>query len=427
MKEKFIKSTIILVIGGIITKLLGMIIRIIMTRFVGVNGIGLYMLILPTFNLFITLATMSFPVAISKIVAEDSRNNKKLVLGMIPVALIFNLLLIIIIIVFAPFISSKLLHNSLLYLPIFTIAFTLPFITISSILRGYFFGKQKMLPQVISNIGEQLVRIILIIIISPILLKRGIIYAVSGLIGFNILSETTSIIILFLFAPRDIKINKNDLKYDQNNTKDILNIAIPTTMGRIISAIGLFLEPIIITYVLLKLGYSSSYITFQYGILSGYVIPIVSMPSFLSGAISTALLPVITKYHKLNKPKLVNKKIKQAIILSLVIGESFTLIFFFKSELVLKLIFNDIRGSKLLKIASIIYFISYIESPIICALQAMDKSKVIMISNIFGIIIRTISLFIFTYLDIGVKSVLYASLIYYIFIISYHIIALKKQ
>ena len=94
-REKFIKSTIILVIGGLLTKILGMLIRVIMTRTVGTTGIGLYMLIMPTFNLFITIASLSLPSAISKLVAEDTRNNKKVVLGIIPIALIFDFYLLL--------------------------------------------------------------------------------------------------------------------------------------------------------------------------------------------------------------------------------------------------------------------------------------------------------------------------------------------
>ena len=77
MKNKFIKSTIILVIGGFITKLLSMVIRIALTRAVTTEGIGLYMLVLPTFNLFITLSTLGLPSAISKLVSERKRSNKK--------------------------------------------------------------------------------------------------------------------------------------------------------------------------------------------------------------------------------------------------------------------------------------------------------------------------------------------------------------
>ena len=47
MKEKFIKSTIILLVGGLLTKVLGMLIKIVMSRLTGTEGLGLYMMILP--------------------------------------------------------------------------------------------------------------------------------------------------------------------------------------------------------------------------------------------------------------------------------------------------------------------------------------------------------------------------------------------
>ena len=115
MKEKFIKSTIILIIGGLITKILGMIIRIITTRIIGVDGIGLYMLIMPTYTLFITIATLSLPIAISKLVSENTRNNKNIVLGIIPIALIFNIIIITILILSSKLIACTLLQNNNLY------------------------------------------------------------------------------------------------------------------------------------------------------------------------------------------------------------------------------------------------------------------------------------------------------------------------
>ena len=76
MKNKFIKSTIFLIMGGAITKVMALFIKIILTRNIGDKGIGLYMLIMPTFNLFITLATLSLPTSISKVVAEG-RSGKR--------------------------------------------------------------------------------------------------------------------------------------------------------------------------------------------------------------------------------------------------------------------------------------------------------------------------------------------------------------
>ena len=97
MKNNFIKSTIILIIGGLLTKILGMFIKIILTRTISTNGIGIYSLILPTFNLFITLCSLGLPVAISKLISEKRKiSSKQIVLTPIPFILIFNLILIVI-------------------------------------------------------------------------------------------------------------------------------------------------------------------------------------------------------------------------------------------------------------------------------------------------------------------------------------------
>ena len=47
-KSKFVKSTIILIIGGFFTKLLSTLIKIVITRLIGPTGMGLYMMIIPT-------------------------------------------------------------------------------------------------------------------------------------------------------------------------------------------------------------------------------------------------------------------------------------------------------------------------------------------------------------------------------------------
>ena len=136
MKERFIKQAIILIIGGFITKILGMVIRIITTRIIGLKGIGLYMMVMPTYGLFITIATLSFPIAISKLVSENNRNNKRIILGIIPIAMILNIFLVTILILFSKIISNNLLQNEKLYTPILAMSITLPFITLSNIIRG---------------------------------------------------------------------------------------------------------------------------------------------------------------------------------------------------------------------------------------------------------------------------------------------------
>ena len=239
MKNKFIKSTIILIIGGGITKLLAMVIKIFLTRAIGDSGIGLYMLILPTFNLFITLCSMSLSVSISKLISDGKNSKRKIVLSIVPSSLIYNFILMFLLIIFAPFISNNLLKNGLTYYPIMAIAFTLPFICISSILKGYFYGNENMTPFVISNILEQIVRLVFIIFIIPKLMIYGVSIAASMVVLINVVSEFSSIICLILFIPNK-KISFSDFKFDKNIFKDVLDISLPSTGSRLIGSISFF-------------------------------------------------------------------------------------------------------------------------------------------------------------------------------------------
>ncbi len=421
MKEKFIKETIILIIGGLLTKILGMVIKIITTRIVGINAIGLYSLVMPTYGLLITIATLSLPIAISKLVAENTRKNKNIVLGVIPIAMLFNVILIIITITMAKPLANGLLQNKDLYYPLIAISITLPFITLSNIIRGYFFGKEQMIPHVVSNLTEQIIRIAITILLTPHLLKYGIVSTVTGLILFNITSELTSIIVLVLFMPKNSKIRKQDIKPVKDDIKDILNISIPTTAGRIISGVGNFLEPVIITYVLLKLGYDTNYITKEYGIITGLILPLVTLPQFISAAIAQALLPTLSKYNAQNMKKAINRKLKQALLISLVIGIISSLMLIIFPKQALHIMFKTEEGYKYLALGAITFLITYVEAPIISTLQALDKAKTIMKANLIGTIIKTITLFILLYLDISMYALLISTLLQhtYITIIEY--------
>lgn len=401
-KEKFIKMTFILMLGGLVTKLLGMFIRIIMARIVSDEGISLYMLIFPTFSLFMTISQMSFPTAISKLVSEDKYNNKRIVFSIIPVSLILNIVLMLIILLMAPFIANNLLNDSRCYYPILCIALVLPFDSISSILRGYFFGKQKMIPHVLSNILEQVIRLILIVLIVPKLLDYSLIHAVSMLILVNVFSELLSIIVLFFFLPRNFIIKKEDIVPNRLDIKNVLSISIPTTTSRIIGSIGYFLEPIILTSNLLYVGYSNSYIVGEYGIISAYVLPLLLFPSFFTLAISSALLPVVSKAYAEGKYSYIKSKIKVAILFSLLIGVPATLVFIFIPWLPLKLIYNTSKGIKYIKVLAPFCLLQYIESPIASCIDAMGRSKDNMKITLYGMLIRCFVLFVCSFLKIGI-------------------------
>ena len=408
MKNKFIKSTIILIIGGAITKILAMVIKIFLTRAIGDNGIGIYMMVLPTFNLFITLCSLSLSTSISKLISER-RNSKKIVLSIIPTSIIYNFILMFLLILFAPFIANNLLKNNLTYYPIMAISFTLPFICLSSILKGYFSGNENMGPFVISNIIEQIVRLVFIIFVIPKLMIYGIGIATMAVVLINVFSELSSIICLILFIPNK-KVCINDFKYDKTIMKDVLDISIPTTGSRLIGSISYFFEPIILTYVLLQVGYSSDYITLEYGAITGYVYPLLFIPSFFTAAISTALLPVISNSYSKGYYSYAKKKLKQALGISLFIGFVFTIIFMLFPKFLLEFIYNTNMGIDYIRFICPFFLLYYIQGPLTSYLQAINMADVAMKGTFVGAIIKNV-LLLFLPLFMGILGFIIASLV----------------
>lgn len=426
MKSKFAKSVLILSIGGLLTKIISMFIKVVMARKLGTEGMGIYMMIMPTFTLLMAVSQLGFPTAISKFVAENTKNNKNLVFSVIPVSLLFNIIIIAILIFSGKYISNNLLREPRSYYALISIGFVLPFISISSIIRGYFFGKEKMVPHAISNVTEDLVRLLIIFFGCSYFVNKGIEYAVCFVVLVNIVSELTSILILLFFIPKNFKLSKKDIKPDIVNIKDVFSIGIPTTASRIIGSVGFFLEPIILSFALAKCGYSSSFIVNQYGIISGYVLPLILLPSFFTLGISEALIPQISRSYSKKNYKDVRIKLKKAIFFSLLIGIPATIIFEIMPGVPMKLIYNTYEGINYLKVLAPIVLFHYIQSPLTSTLQAMGKAKNAMKGTLEGTIIRTILLLVLSLLNIGMWGLIIATSVNIVYVTIHQYLCIKK-
>ncbi len=402
----FIKSTLILLLGGFLSKFLGFILKIIITRQIGTTGIGIYSLLGPSMAVFNTLAIFSYPTAISSLIAKRNGNTKKIMISIIPVATIINILLIFLIILIAPILSKYLLKEPSLYYPIICIGLTLPFIGLSSIIKSYYWGHQNMGPYILSNIVEQIVRIILLVIFIPKLIKISLTITISIIILVNIISETSSIIVMLLFLPKKIHIKKEDIRIDKQSINDVMNISIPSTSSKIIGSIFYFFEPIIITNVLSFLGYTKTYIINEYGIVNGYALSLLLLPSFFTQSMSTSLIPELSKYYSLREYKKCIKRIKQIVYISLGIGFISTLIIYIFPRTLLNLLFHTIEGINYIKILAPFTLLYFIEIPLNNSLQSLGKAKSVMKITILGELVRTISLIVLSFLKIGMYSLI---------------------
>lgn len=421
----FFKSTLVLLIGGAITKVLGMVIKIIMNRLVGINGVSLYMLVFPTFALFMTVSQLSFPIAISKLVAEDKYDNRNLIFSIIPVSLVFNTILIFVIVFLAPIIANFLNDDRTIY-PIIAISCVLPFDCLSSILRGYFFGKERMIPHVLSLIVEQIVRLVLIIVITPTLLSFGVIYSVVGLILVNVFSEALSTCFLLLFI-KNKKIKKKDFIINYSSVKDILSISFPNTGARLIGSICYFFEPILLNYFLGINGYSNDYIVIEYGVIEGFVLPLLALPNFFTNALSNALLPNISKCYSSGNIKLVKRKLKLVVFFSLVIGIPLSFILFLYPSFFLNKIYNINYGNNYLRFLSLFFIFLYIQAPFASVLQAINRSRSIMYHNLIGILFKLFFIIVLSFFHIGLFNFLIGMIANILIVTLLHFRTLKKE
>ena len=129
--NKFLSSTLLLLIGGVFGKVVGFILKIIVTRMLGSENMGVYSLLSPTASLLSTIAVFSYPNAISKVVSEGN-DNDKVFFSVSIFSILFNLIIMFVVILSSSFISNYLLHESRLYYPIIVLAISLPFVSFSS-------------------------------------------------------------------------------------------------------------------------------------------------------------------------------------------------------------------------------------------------------------------------------------------------------
>lgn len=407
--NKFITSTFILILSGMATKLLGLIIKIIFTRIVGTTTISLYTIVMPTYSLLLTISTLAMPTTISKLISQ--KNDLKVLNSATVLILEINFLIILIMLFISPFIANNLLQEPDAYPLLIAMSLTLPFASLACILKGYYYGKQKMIPHVVSNTIEQIIRLLLVITIMPKLIQISYVHAATGLIFTSFFTELASIIVFLLFMKKQEVINLTKLKYNHNDAKEILSLSVPSVSSRIIGNICYFFEPIILTSILLYKGYSNSFILTQYGAYNAYAISTLTIPSFFITAIASAMIPEVSKYYEKRNYQFVKKRLKQAIIFSFLIGLSFTFAIFTFRNSILSFLYNTTLGNEYIKTLAPFFILFYFEAIFAAFMQAIGKAKITLKITIIGSIIKLICIAGFSLLKIGLYSLVLSEII----------------
>jgi len=176
-KSHFLAGALILAIAGVLSKVIGMFYRIPLQEIVGDNGLGLYQEVYPLYLTFLVLATAGVPVALSRVIAEALAEGKKGNVGQIMARSMvmmgaIGIGLFAILYICSPLIA-KLMGNPHLVEPIRAISLSLLFVPLIAVIRGFFYGHQKMMYVGLSQIVEQTLRVTFILIASVYLVRLG--------------------------------------------------------------------------------------------------------------------------------------------------------------------------------------------------------------------------------------------------------------
>ncbi|MBP1968775.1 stage V sporulation protein B [Virgibacillus natechei] len=437
-KQTFLQGALILIFAGMITRFLGFINRLVVARMMGEEGVGLYMMALPTLFLVMTLTQLGLPVAIAKRVAEAEANNdqvkiKKILIVSLIITGISSIVFTIGMVLAAPFIATTLLTDDRTLFPLLAISPIVPIVAISSVLRGYFQGKQNMKPQSYAQVIEQIVRITCVAIFINLLLPFGVEYAAAGAMFSIILGEFVSLLYMInrFKRKRTMRIRPRFFAYlnsSKDTVKELFSIALPSTGSRLISSFSNFLEPILVAQSLAIAGISTSMATKQYGELTGYVLPLLFLPTFITQSLSIALVPSISEAAANRDRKLIHYRIHQSIRISFASGAIATIVLSLFAVPILTYMYGTGNASRFLTFMAPFFILLYIQAPLQAALQALDLAKPAMWNSLIGAGCKFIVLvFLASNAKFGIMGVAVAMSVGVVLVTLLHLVALQKE
>lgn len=395
-KQKIIKSTLSLIFVGFLTKIFSSIAKIIIARKIGTEAMGIYMLVVPIYIFLINIIQLSLPTTIATKIASNPKNTSKIIITSSVIALIINFIFMGAIIILSPFISENIIKNPDTKLSIISLSLLVPLISLGGLIKGYYTGIGKIEITAYSQISEEIARIIFVILFSYLFSNKGSEYLAYGAFLSICAGEVFSLTHMIIGLPNlknKPKLFFKGLKSKENYiTKDILEVSLPLTGGKLISVIAYTLEPIIMTNIMLSLGFESSYITNEYGLISGYVFPLLLLPGFFASAFGRVILHPLTTLIS-NKE---NQKAKKLLItitsISLLIGLCFSTIMFFFSKELMFLLYKNSLGHEYVKFFAFPFILYYIEAPLISAMTSLNKIKNILLYDTISSILRILLL-----------------------------------
>ena len=320
----------ILSIAGIFCKLLGLLFTIPLTRTIGSEGLGIFQSVYPTYNLLLTLSSAGLPVAVSRMVSsylakDDPRNAHR----------VFKTALWLLTALGTVCMFMMLGGNALLTewvkeprasLGFIAIAPCLPLVCALSAFRGFMQGQQDMKPTALSQIVEQLGKLVFSLPLAFLGARTSLAYGAAGaLLGITIseaLATLAVCIIYFKRRPSFIRpqFSKDPLLSSKALSFRLFAISIPITVSACIVPLAQFVDSVMMVPRMMISGLVYDEARSLYGVFSGLVIRLINIPTALALAVAMSLVPAVSAAQALHDQSKMKDACNQGLKMAFLIG-----------------------------------------------------------------------------------------------------------
>ncbi|WP_353095059.1 oligosaccharide flippase family protein [Tissierella praeacuta] len=397
-KDRFIYGSIIMVFMNFLMKIIGFAYEVFLSNLLGAEAMGLFQIAMSTLMTFLIITTSGIPTSVTKLVAiENSKKNSNNVESIFRSAITFNLFISIIIsivlILFSQFISVKMLKNKDMVLGVYFMVPAIIILSISSILRSYFYGMKDMITPSIAQIIEHLTRFIIVISILYYISPVDPIYgATIAILGVSI-GEFFDLMWSLIMKKR---LYKNNYIRNKSYLFKILYMSIPLTISGSFGVILRFINTILIPNRLMAAGYTSSESISIFGRIMGMTMPLIGLSFIVTSALVINLIPSLSEQIALKRYRDIKRDIQLSIKVTLLISLPLMSLYVGFSKPLAVFLYNDLMVSDFIRImggGTVLLALQHTFSGILLGLNKQINATV---NSIIGMIIRIVLIYIFT-------------------------------
>ncbi|MEG2847357.1 MAG: polysaccharide biosynthesis protein [Bacilli bacterium] len=411
----FIQGAFIATFGIIISKILGIIYVIPFYVIIGEQGGALYGYAYSLYNIFLAISTIGLPIAVSKIVSEYNTlgyyNCKERAYKIaLKIIIIMSIISFLILFICAPLLAQIIMGNVTggnskedITLVLRVSSLAIIFVATLSVLRGYLQGHKFITPSSISQIIEQLARVILIIFGSYVALKifrLGLPVAVS----VAVFGATFGAIIAVFYLKYKIKRNKKNLKTNYQESikegnitnrqilKKLLKYSLPLVAISVITSSYEIVDTMTVVKTLVNdTGFNTIDAEAVISVISTWGSKLNMIVTSVASGIIVSLIPNITSSNVSNNKKDVGNKINQTIQMILLISLPMTIGLSFLAVPVWGIFYGyESIGPLVIKFSIFTAFTACLSTSMIMIAQALNEYKLVLISLVSGITLKIV-------------------------------------